>query len=197
MIRRLLTLMAALSLLLCVATCVPGVRSYWYISFCDSTHYWNTDGRGHRYSYQAMSYQGGLVFRHDRLWIDNPAAVGMSRTDVWKSKRGEGNTTGKWNGRYAGFIRSAYLGFGFWRSKSADSGPKLSERSWTIAVPYWGIATLLAFPPAAWLLVLRRARKAAFRLRHVRCMYCGYDLRASRDRCLECGGMAPEQSSCA
>jgi hypothetical protein len=58
----------------------------------------------------------------------------------------------------------------------------LIERS--VAVPFW----LLCLPPALVLLgslfVLRRARAA---LRENRCLKCGYDLRASPDRCPECG----------
>ena len=60
----------------------------------------------------------------------------------------------------------------------------LIERS--VAVPFW----LLCLPPALVLLgslfVLRRARAA---LRENRCLNCGYDLRASPDRCPECGSV--------
>ena len=55
-------------------------------------------------------------------------------------------------------------------------------------VPYWGIA-LLALAPGAipWMWgVSRRAR----RRRRVQCPACGYDLRATPNRCPECGTAA-------
>jgi hypothetical protein len=53
-----------------------------------------------------------------------------------------------------------------------------------LAVPYWAMLTLAAILPAAWLrglLILQRRRATGC------CERCGYDLRASPDRCPECG----------
>jgi hypothetical protein len=51
-------------------------------------------------------------------------------------------------------------------------------------VPYWALALLFAMAPALrWLAIVRRRR----RRRKEFCARCGYDLRATPNRCPECG----------
>jgi len=66
-------------------------------------------------------------------------------------------------------------------TEPAASGPPPYR---IIVIPLIYPALLLAVPPAAWLAVSLRRRR---RLRAGRCRQCGYDLRASPDRCPECG----------
>jgi hypothetical protein len=63
---------------------------------------------------------------------------------------------------------------------------------WTISIPARTSAVALGILPAAWLLIAISRRLLRFvRTRHrqaeCRCVWCGYDLRASKDRCPECG----------
>jgi hypothetical protein len=71
--------------------------------------------------------------------------------------------------------------------ESGIPGKDWDWRGRCVAVPHWTpIAVLLA--PATWMLLghLRRRRRAGAGL----CGTCGYDLRASPDRCPECGTAA-------
>jgi hypothetical protein len=56
------------------------------------------------------------------------------------------------------------------------------------AVPYWFVALLLAMPD---LVRLRTALRRRARLRKNLCPNCAYDLRATPDRCPECGEVIP------
>ena len=56
--------------------------------------------------------------------------------------------------------------------------------SWEIGIPEWFLLTAPAILPAFW--IYRRAKS-----RHISppglCLKCGYDLRATPNRCPECG----------
>jgi hypothetical protein len=84
------------------------------------------------------------------------------------------------------WVPHAFLGFGVGftnpASKFYDSWPRLA-----LTAPHWGICLALAAFPALWVWrgVKRwRRHSAGF------CYACGYDLRATPDRCPECGAEA-------
>jgi len=58
-------------------------------------------------------------------------------------------------------------------------------------VPYWLLAILLAIPPILWSAQFFRLRRRRNRIRNGLCPQCGYDLRATPDRCPECGTISP------
>lgn len=60
-------------------------------------------------------------------------------------------------------------------------------RCWTLGVPFWFLVLLFAMAPARWWYLFRGRWRRERRLLHGLCPTCGYDLRASPERCPECG----------
>jgi hypothetical protein len=59
-----------------------------------------------------------------------------------------------------------------------------------VTFPYWFACAILGIMPFLWLM---RVWRAAHRRARGLCSVCGYDLRASKDRCPECGTLMPSQ----
>jgi hypothetical protein len=62
------------------------------------------------------------------------------------------------------------------------------DEYWTVSVPAWFVILLCLIAPALW---CRQRLRLAFRQKSGLCQKCGYDLRASKDRCPECGTARP------
>ena len=55
-------------------------------------------------------------------------------------------------------------------------------------VAYWGLLLVFSIAPAAnFIATAVRLRRLTRRLSQIQCAVCGYDLRATQDRCPECG----------
>jgi hypothetical protein len=78
------------------------------------------------------------------------------------------------------------LGFGF--QSQTMSGPIMArqDRLVELILPYWSVTLVLMLPAAGSL--IRRYRRV-MRLTTNHCAQCGYDLRATPDRCPECGAV--------
>lgn len=79
------------------------------------------------------------------------------------------------------------LGFDAYRTEARHFILAPPAPAWGVVVPHWFLAVGLSVLPAYQFRQLRRRRLAASRLRLGLCGGCGYDLRASPDRCPECG----------
>jgi hypothetical protein len=78
------------------------------------------------------------------------------------------------------------LGFGYRESDLSNRYPSryiIRCRNF----PHWFVVLLFAVLPAMRLRSTLRARRAHSRHRAGLCQHCGYDLRATPDRCPECG----------
>ena len=81
----------------------------------------------------------------------------------------------------ARYEHSSMLTFSYW------AAPSWSTHAVEYAVHYWLVTALLGVAPAVRVVaVWRRRRRAAIG----QCPTCGYDLRATPDRCPECGGVS-------
>jgi hypothetical protein len=74
------------------------------------------------------------------------------------------------------------LRFGVWK---ATKGP-LTE--WYIWIPCWPLLIVTGVLPVYWMVSTARLRR---RPSLGLCRHCGYDLRASKERCPECGAPIP------
>ena len=161
--RRLFNLVAALSLLLCVAACVLWVRGYFR---GDRVGYrWAEPGTGAQRDVSLACMAGQFSLTRSR--VDLP---GLSVEPGWHFEP-----------RYArpGYDMDGGV-FGIEHRTVNAPGRWLSE----IRVPIWTAALALAVPPA---LAARNRRRDKLRAAAGRCAACGYDLRASLERCPECG----------
>jgi hypothetical protein len=59
----------------------------------------------------------------------------------------------------------------------------------------WMLALVFSLPPGMWIILAKQRRVRQRRASNGLCVKCGYDLRASPDRCPECGMMVPPRPS--
>jgi hypothetical protein len=175
--RKLFNLAAGVSAVLLVATAIAWPISYWRYEAVAR----NTPDGGETYLIllaQRLYVSQGAFRESDRF---NPATVTYTwrsspRQRVWYSMLsiGRKTTEGGWQEAY-------FLGFVLdWKR-----GP--TARFVGIGFPIWFLLLVFAWlPTIAW---LRYRGSRLRRRRHAMglCIACGYDLRATPDRCPECG----------
>jgi hypothetical protein len=171
MTRRLLNLLTALSLLLCVAVAVLWVRSYGGAE-------WATYASGGGRFFCAESCRGAvrLIRGQTKRPGDLPAGWTLLRVV---------------NSDHVTVLRTQpsyqFLGLGFESTKETVAG---AVAGW-VSVPHAYLlgATVLLPARRAWVWTRARMRRGRAGL----CGHCGYDLRATPERCPECGMMATGQ----
>jgi hypothetical protein len=171
--RRVITFPALLSLLLCVATCVMWVRSHFVrdtVGFgraggnCHLAQ--SILGRVHVLSTLGGGCEGGVTHSCDRL----------AKTAAWHGG------TSNYPRRIDWRLGCAYEAYTV--SRFAFPRPFVTNHR-LIIVPYPYPAALFAITPAVY--SIRRWRTSRRDATTGLCLTCGYDLRASPQRCPECG----------
>ena len=184
--RRLLALAAALSLLLCLAMAVLWARSKTTADSVWSGHstasggvLWRLHSAGGRVSYEYATFdnQGRPTppSRRPEMVFDIQPIRGSSAAE----NRSLDQSYRRRSGHAAG-------GFGLvWQHQS----PPWTTRVAAMA-PYWFFVLLTLPGPCLWLASYLRRRRDRRRRAAGRCPSCGYDLRATPERCPECGAPA-------
>ena len=183
--RRVCHLVAAASLVWCVATAALWVRSYWHVDLVgahgrETADHWQRGGH-------VSSAHGSL----DVNWSvrDNGPDGSRSASAGWAYET--------WPVRSV--VPAAWHGFGY-EAVNFDTSPVASDgrampvrMTYThrVTMPHWFVV-LLGMPPVAlWVRRAARRRRAEHRVRENRCAHCGYDLCATPGRCPECGAVTP------
>jgi hypothetical protein len=120
-----------------------------------------------------ITYRGGLVAK-----ILTP----VDRDILWFPGAGWERYAPESYAEKIGSERMLFDRFGFAMANSED-GVYVRRQ---FACPYWFITLLTAILPSARLVAWRR-RARHLRMRPGLCRHCGYDCRATPDRCPECG----------
>src|SRR6185437_4256830 len=186
---RLLNLAAGVSVLLAVA-----IVAFWVCSYWRSNHlYYYFVSKSGTVSYQEIfiSVQGVMDFSHDVTSARQP----IPTTQRTRGFRYFSMLVDRGTDRFYD-LKSGWhvLGFGYGRStyNYPRSGPR--EFTWTrttVIVPHVGVVIVLALLPAV---AIARHRRRRHRDANNLCPTCGYDLRATPDRCPECGAVPTLQT---
>jgi hypothetical protein len=192
--RRLLNLMTSLSLLLCVAAVALWVRSF----FVQDVLRWATTrdvgGDVRRTTYEVFSVRGHNVLRvqsntytpqeFDRLVRPIDESLTPPQRSHWYTT-GTHQFRFNYNPDVRGRTFWVWLGFRY-SHRVHDSSPP-SPGFTEARLPHWLVALAAAVLPAAWCRDRWRSRR---RRGAGLCPSCGYDLRATPERCPECGTVA-------
>ena len=187
--RRLLDILTALSLLLCVAAVALWVRSYRVadgVPVLMRGDGWRLDS-WHGRLFVTRVRMGAL----ERVYVRvAPPTVGGARFDDSRRPALTAKLRAVQSDADAEMIATPLLAFppaspgnafGFGRVGATLGAGK---GAWTTTVPYWSVCALLALPPMLRQYVRRRDRRRA---EAGLCPACGYDLRGTPGRCPECG----------
>jgi hypothetical protein len=88
-----------------------------------------------------------------------------------------------------------HWGFGYFAgARTPPIGPMVHDDRHFV-VPYWFVCGLLLVLPAAETRRYYRRRREICRNRQYVCPTCGYDLRATPDRCPECGAIPAQEAT--
>jgi hypothetical protein len=170
--RKLLNIAAALSLVLYMALVAVWVLSYWYQS---GIGLYVPAASGTLF---LVANDGRLILKADTFPSPPGGGVQFHLNGASAADPNLDSAAG-WveNGYYA------YEGLGFGIAYPAGTAANAARlRRYVAIAPFWFVAVAFALPLASAVRAMRRRRSTPDC-----CSSCGYDLRATRERCPECG----------
>lgn len=180
--------LAIISLLLCVASCAAWPLSHWHGGSVGYTHSDPPGERAADWAYYAVANRGCIVITHFRDEFVDPVVIASQGRDRYSShwfaelrRAGVAATPGS--------TPPTLFGLGW--ERRLNTYPYGTNRNWRLSLPFAFIALMTFALPAARLTAYRRKRLRRQAEREGRCLNCGYDLRATPDRCPECGWLRP------
>jgi hypothetical protein len=195
LMRWLFNFAAVVSLLMCLATTVLWIRSYLVADQWFYEQYWDDDSWSHRGQSDLQSGSGGIGY--NRIVSNYSLDVGWQ--ELQKQDAHRMAVAGAVTGRNFYFFHTErpltypdfrmrvnddpWLGFKF-GTLTTTRRTRLYAASVEAIVPFWSVVLTFAVVPFVWCLrwYARRRRKHSGA-----CQACGYDLRATPERCPECG----------
>jgi hypothetical protein len=178
LVRLLFTLAAIVSALLCLASAALWVRSYWRYDEVAWSRQSPFGPPGENTNISVVSESGQIAMNYQHYgWLTN---ITIDGTPV-----GPPLTRTQWTTMTA--IRRRYSGmttFGFAHGEIVRAD--LVSRN--VLIPHWSLFAVTAPLPVVAVLLRRRRRRREL-VAAGRCHACGYDLRATPDRCPECGAV--------
>lgn len=187
--RRFSNILLVLSLVLCLASTVMWVRSYWARDGYVARRLGPAGNAASFCRIRSVASSGGCVtvgiIDVDGVWPNRPRADLSMNGWLHQKRRGTEplepmmpRTGTVWN----------RLGFDVQRQfmvdRPATGAAGMTTNSLSITFPWWAVILTAAIPPAV---ASRRRHRQRQRRRKGLCPTCGYDLRASKHQCPECG----------
>jgi hypothetical protein len=177
------------SILLIALSITFWVRHYAdYETFCGMWSSWQDPHHFVRRSANVGGYDGALYLTFQKTTYDLTATVAFesefrATTEEFRRRFAPGHRFFRLHGSGGG-MRAVRPAFGIERQ---ESGGAILDSTTSLTIPMWAVVLAATVLLVSRLAIYRRARN---RLRVGGCAVCGYDLRASPERCPECGTLA-------
>jgi hypothetical protein len=187
--RKLFNCAAGVSLAVFAATVVLWIRGNWQ---CDQVNWFSQD---HTLCLASANSVIVVMFGPNYKGPDAMPAF----EDGWQYRHYPAQNAGQEQVRVqiplAKYHRLGWLGFAYDpnRLQTGSGTPRVVWYSaHRLYFPHWSLAAIAGILPSMWFWRWRRER---VRRKRGRCLNCGYDLRASPERCPECGASPPHNPS--
>jgi len=185
--RNLLNFATLLSLLLCAAACVVWVLSRFVSDRIDWASVRVTPPIAIR-SLSLRTTTGGVLARWDRRTYDQGVLFDAETASSWRDRSlyWDRSEPVRLSGLYPADSWAGRAGFRAEHSRTYFGAAAFTDETFSLAFPLWVVVVAGAALPAARVMRRRAARRRA---RAGQCPGCGYDLRATPERCPECGAL--------